>query len=66
MLNQQISQIIAAELTVQPQQILAAIQLLDDGNTIPFIARYRKEATGGLDDTPNFVILKPRFKFYFT
>ena len=32
MLNQQISQIIAAELTVQPQQILAAIQLLDDGN----------------------------------
>ena len=50
-LNQQISQIIAAELTVQPQQILAAIQLLDDGNTIPFIARYRKEATGGLDDT---------------
>ena len=51
MLNQQISQIIAAELTVQPQQILAAIQLLDDGNTIPFIARYRKEATGGLDDT---------------
>lgn len=51
MLNQQISQIIAAELTVQPQQILAAIQLLDDGNTIPFIARYRKEATDGLDDT---------------
>lgn len=51
MLNQQISQIIAAELTVQPQQILAAIQLLGDGNTIPFIARYRKEATGGLDDT---------------
>jgi len=51
MLNQQISQIIAAELTVQPQQILAAIQLLDDGNTIPFIARYRKEVTGGLDDT---------------
>ncbi|WP_118813343.1 Tex family protein [Haemophilus haemolyticus] len=51
MLNQQISQIIAAELTVQSQQILAAIQLLDDGNTIPFIARYRKEVTGGLDDT---------------
>lgn len=51
MLNQQISQIIATELSVQPQQILAAIQLLDDGNTIPFIARYRKEVTGGLDDT---------------
>ena len=51
MLNQQISQIIAAELQVQAAQILAAVQLLDDGNTIPFIARYRKEATGGLDDT---------------
>ncbi|MGC6376642.1 Tex family protein [Bisgaard Taxon 45] len=51
MLNQQISHIIATELTVQPQQILAAIQLVDDGNTIPFIARYRKEVTGGLDDT---------------
>ncbi|PJG84921.1 Tex family protein [Conservatibacter flavescens] len=51
MLNQQISQIIATELAVQAKQILAAIELLDDGNTIPFIARYRKEATGGLDDT---------------
>lgn len=51
MLNQQISQIIAAELQVRPQQILAAVQLLDDGNTIPFIARYRKEVTGGLDDS---------------
>lgn len=51
MLNQFISQIIAAELAVRPQQILAAIQLLDEGNTIPFIARYRKEVTGGLDDT---------------
>ena len=51
MLNQQISQLIAQELHVRDSQILAAIQLLDDGNTIPFIARYRKEATGGLDDT---------------
>lgn len=51
MLNQQISQTIAAELNVQPNQIFTAIQLLDDGNTIPFIARYRKEVTGGLDDT---------------
>ncbi|KMK52451.1 transcription accessory protein [[Actinobacillus] muris] len=50
-LNQQISQLIAAELSVNPSQILAAIGLLDEGNTIPFIARYRKEATGGLDDT---------------
>ena len=51
MLNQQISQLIAQELNVRDSQILATIQLLDDGNTIPFIARYRKEATGGLDDT---------------
>lgn len=51
MFNQQISQIIATELSVQSQQILAAIQLVDEGNTIPFIARYRKEVTGGLDDT---------------
>ena len=51
MLNQQISQIIADELNVRAAQILAAIQLLDDGNTIPFIARYLKEVTGGLDDT---------------
>lgn len=50
-LNHQISQIIAAELSVSAHQILAAMKLLDEGNTIPFIARYRKEVTGGLDDT---------------
>ena len=50
-LNQTISQVIADELNVKPQQILAAMNLLDEGNTIPFIARYRKEVTGGLDDT---------------
>lgn len=50
-LNQQISQIIATELNVGAHQILAAMNLLDEGNTIPFIARYRKEVTGGLDDT---------------
>jgi uncharacterized protein len=42
---------IAQELNVQPMQIQAAIQLLDDGASVPFISRYRKEATGGLDDT---------------
>ncbi len=42
---------IADELVVAPQQITAAIQLLDEGATVPFIARYRKEATGSLDDT---------------
>ncbi|TNH09270.1 RNA-binding transcriptional accessory protein [Testudinibacter sp. TR-2022] len=51
MLNQIISQTIAQELNVQPKQILAAIGLVDEGNTIPFIARYRKEVTDGLDDT---------------
>ncbi len=46
-----ISQQIARELAVNPQQVQAAVALLDDGATVPFIARYRKEATGGLDDT---------------
>ena len=41
---------IAAELGVRPQQVQTAIDLLDGGATVPFIARYRKEATGGLDD----------------
>ncbi|TDN69615.1 Tex family protein [Paraburkholderia sp. BL10I2N1] len=46
-----IVQRIAAELTVQPRQVAAAVQLLDEGSTVPFIARYRKEVTGNLDDT---------------
>ena len=46
-----INQIIASELNATEQQIQSAIQLLDEGATVPFIARYRKEATGGLDDT---------------
>ncbi|HHW4680688.1 MAG TPA: Tex-like N-terminal domain-containing protein, partial [Xylella taiwanensis] len=50
-LTQQIAQIIAAEISAQPTQARAAITLLDDGASVPFIARYRKEATGGLDDT---------------
>ncbi|MEX3548582.1 MAG: Tex family protein [Burkholderia sp.] len=41
----------ATELAVQPRQVAAAVQLLDEGSTVPFIARYRKEATGNLDDT---------------
>ncbi|HEV7137242.1 MAG TPA: Tex family protein [Steroidobacteraceae bacterium] len=41
---------IAAELAVKPQQVIATVTLLDEGATVPFIARYRKEATGGLDD----------------
>ncbi|MGI2022641.1 Tex family protein [Shewanella glacialipiscicola] len=46
-----IAQIIAQELNVREQQVTATIALLDDGATVPFVARYRKEATGGLDDT---------------
>jgi uncharacterized protein len=42
---------IATELGVRPAQVIAAIALLDEGATVPFIARYRKEATDGLDDT---------------
>ncbi len=42
---------IAAELSVKPAQVAAAVALIDEGATVPFIARYRKEATGGLDDT---------------
>ena len=41
---------LAAEFKLRPQQVQAAVELLDAGNTIPFIARYRKEATGSLDD----------------
>src|SRR5882757_5407908 len=41
---------IATELAAGPQQVAAAVSLLDAGSTVPFIARYRKEATGGLDD----------------
>src|SRR5947207_3034690 len=41
---------IAQELSVKPSQVEAAIGLLDEGSTVPFIARYRKEATDGLDD----------------
>ena len=41
---------IARELSIPPTQVVAAIELLDAANTIPFIARYRKEATGGLDE----------------
>lgn len=48
---QTIAQIIAQELNVQEHQVTATIDLLDNGATVPFVARYRKEATGGLDDT---------------
>ncbi|WP_034997410.1 Tex family protein [Beijerinckia mobilis] len=46
-----IIQTLVTELQARPQQIEVAVSLLDEGSTVPFIARYRKEATGGLDDT---------------
>ncbi|SNS54829.1 uncharacterized protein SAMN05421763_102197 [[Luteovulum] sphaeroides subsp. megalophilum] len=46
-----IPSLIAAEIAARPDQVAAAIELLDGGATVPFVARYRKEATGGLDDT---------------
>ncbi|MFC5706361.1 Tex family protein [Aeromonas eucrenophila] len=42
---------IATELNARPEQVQAAVRLLDEGSTVPFIARYRKEVTGGLDDS---------------
>ncbi|MBB5220472.1 uncharacterized protein HNP73_000393 [Amaricoccus macauensis] len=46
-----IARAIAAEIGARPEQVTAAAGLLDEGATVPFVARYRKEATGGLDDT---------------
>ena len=50
MLEKDIYPLIASELKAQPHQVEAAAKLLDEGNTVPFIARYRKEATGSLED----------------
>ncbi|MDW6026333.1 Tex family protein [Mesorhizobium sp. BAC0120] len=46
-----LASIIASEIGARPQQVAAAVALLDEGATVPFVARYRKEVTGGLDDT---------------
>ena len=45
-----ITEIIAKELNIKQTQVQSAVELIDEGNTIPFIARYRKERTGALDD----------------
>ncbi|MBQ1876874.1 MAG: RNA-binding transcriptional accessory protein [Selenomonas sp.] len=50
MLTKDIPAAIAKELKVKPDQVEKTVELLDDGNTVPFIARYRKEATGSLED----------------
>lgn len=49
--KQRIVSRIAEEIACRPAQVTAAVELLDEGSTVPFIARYRKEATGGLDDS---------------
>ncbi len=49
-MNSDYISILSKELSLRPEQVRAAVELLDAGNTIPFIARYRKEATGSLDD----------------
>ena len=45
-----IIRVLATELGIRPGQAEAAVKLIDEGNTIPFISRYRKEATGALND----------------
>ena len=49
--GQHIVQVLAAELKIRPDQVSSTVAMLDGGATVPFIARYRKEATGDLDDT---------------
>lgn len=57
-----IEQRLATELAAHPHQVAAAIALLDEGATVPFIARYRKEVTGGLDDT-QLRLLEERLRY---
>ncbi|GGG33251.1 Tex family protein [Chelatococcus composti] len=47
---ERIASVIAADISARPAQVIAAVRLIDEGATVPFIARYRKEVTGGLDD----------------
>ncbi|HEX7113228.1 MAG TPA: Tex-like N-terminal domain-containing protein, partial [Mizugakiibacter sp.] len=57
-----IEQRIAQDIAAQPAQVKAAVELLDGGATVPFVARYRKEATGGLDDT-QLRLLEERLRY---
>jgi len=59
---QSIEHRIAQEIAAKPAQVAAAVDLLDGGATVPFIARYRKEATGGLDDT-QLRLLEERLRY---
>ena len=49
--EKRIARLIGVEIGAKPEQVEAAVKLIDEGSTVPFIARYRKEVTGGLDDT---------------
>ena len=57
-----IEQRIASEIAAKPEQVRAAVDLLDGGATVPFISRYRKEVTGGLDDT-QLRLLEERLRY---
>ena len=57
-----IEQRLAVELAAKPVQIAAAVALLDEGATVPFISRYRKEVTGGLNDT-QLRLLEERLRY---
>lgn len=50
-ISDRIARTIATDIGARPEQVSATVALLDSGDTVPFVARYRKEATGGLDDT---------------
>jgi len=62
MLISEIPAVVARELGVRPAQVEATARLLDEGNTVPFIARYRKEATGELDEE-NIRAIEERMKY---
>ena len=64
MKHAEIPAMIARELGVRPQQTAAVIELLDGGNTVPFIARYRKEATGNLDEEQILLNASPMIYFH--
>ena len=61
-MTQSISRLLAEELAVDEKQVIAAVELLDGGATVPFISRYRKEVTGGLDDT-QMRLLEERLRY---
>lgn len=61
-MTESIAALLAAELTIDVKQAVAAVSLLDEGATVPFISRYRKELTGGLDDT-QMRLLEERLRY---